>query len=632
MAEVKKIKKILIANRGEIACRVMRTANKLGIKTVAVYSEADENALHVRTADESICIGAAPAAESYLDMQKLLSAIQETGADAVHPGYGFLSENATFAQLLADNGIIWVGPPAKSIEAMGHKAEAKKLMMQANVPLVPGYEGESQNPEDLFKQAGKVGVPLMIKASSGGGGKGIRKVEDLNDFKEALESVKRESAKAFGDDHVLLEKFVTNPRHVEVQVFADNHGKAITLFERDCSLQRRNQKVIEEAPAPGITEQTRQALSEASKNAALKIGYQGAGTVEFLMDDAQNVYFMEMNTRLQVEHPVTECITDLDLVQLQLEIAEGKAIALSQDELSIDGHAIEARLYAENPDHDFRPSIGHLDFVDFPELEGLRYDTGVETGDEISPWYDPMIAKVIAHGTDRADAIAKLKTALEELCVSGIEHNRGWLQRVISLESFNDVTMTTDTLAQSESHLSRVPDLQLIAESASYADKELNQAKHDNPLATLGLRTLADSAHARKWQIGDEAILAEPKDHDQVIATYIEDQNAWHIQLPEYEVLAERFKPITEEVIEMAEGDLPLKAPMHGKIVKVDASLGQSVQQGDTLVVVEAMKMEHRITALVDGTITQMNDIQVDQQVDEGQILGILSTLEQSDV
>ena len=422
------IQSLLIANRGEIACRIIRTARRMGIRTVAVYSDADADALHVRSADEAVHIGASPVRESYLLGGRIIDAALQTGAQAIHPGYGFLSENAEFAQTVIDAGLIWVGPNPASITAMGLKDAAKKLMGEAGVPTTPGYLGEDQSPDRLKAEADAIGYPVLIKAVAGGGGKGMRKVDSAADFADALLSCQREAASSFGNDQVLLEKWVTNPRHIEVQIFGDSHGNVVHLFERDCSLQRRHQKVIEEAPAPGMDEQTREAICQAAVRAAKAVDYVGAGTIEFIADgseglSADRIWFMEMNTRLQVEHPVTEEITGQDLVEWQLRVASGEPLPKAQDELSISGWAMEARLYAEDPAKGFLPSIGRLDRFDVGPC--YRVDTGVEQGAEISSFYDPMIAKLIAWGPDRDAARLSLAATLEETVIWPLKTNAG---------------------------------------------------------------------------------------------------------------------------------------------------------------------------------------------------------------
>src|SRR5688500_3130345 len=424
------LKSLLIANRGEIACRIIRTARKLGVRTVAVYSDADAKALHVRMADEAVHIGPSPARESYLRSDKIIEAAKATKSQAIHPGYGFLSENADFAQAVIDAGLVWVGPKPDSIRAMGLKDAAKKLMSDAGVPVTPGYLGEDQDPKRLKKEADAIGYPVLIKAVAGGGGKGMRRVDASKDFDDALESCKREAASSFGDDRVLIEKYILSPRHIEVQVFGDSHGNVVHLFERDCSLQRRHQKVIEEAPAPGMDEATREAVCGAAVRAAKAVNYEGAGTIEFIADAseglrADRIWFMEMNTRLQVEHPVTEEITGEDLVEWQLRVASGEKLPKKQDELSINGHAIEARLYAEDPAKGFLPSVGPLEHFDLGE-DG-RIETGVEEGDAISPFYDPMIAKLIARGDTREEAIEVLAAILDSVEVWPVRTNAAFL-------------------------------------------------------------------------------------------------------------------------------------------------------------------------------------------------------------
>ena len=475
--------KILIANRGEIACRVIRTARKMGIATVAVYSEADTNARHVRLADEAVCIGPPAARESYLVADKILAAARQTGAQAIHPGYGFLSENEEFAEACAREGLVFIGPPAGAIRAMGSKSAAKALMAQAGVPLTPGYHGDEQGPDFLQAQADAIGYPVLIKASAGGGGKGMRRVDAAADFAAALASCQREARSAFGDDRVLIEQYVLQPRHIEIQVFADAHGHCVHLFERDCSVQRRHQKVLEEAPAPGMTTERRAAMGQAAVNAALAVGYVGAGTVEFIVDasngrpaagppqggaappgggevraaaslGAHGFYFMEMNTRLQVEHPVTEMITGLDLVEWQLRVAAGEPLPLTQAQLTLDGHAIEARLYAEDPDKGFLPSVGPLLHFKAPsESAHVRVDAGVEQGDVISPHYDPMIAKLIVWDRDRPRALARMAQALAATRIVGVAHNVDFLQRLIHTPAFAQADLDTSLIEREQALL-----------------------------------------------------------------------------------------------------------------------------------------------------------------------------------
>ena len=450
---------VLIANRGEIACRIARTARRMGIRTIAVYSDADADAPHVRQCDEAHPIGPAPARESYLSVEKLLSVAQESGAACIHPGYGFLSENAEFAEACAQAGVVFVGPPPSAIRAMGLKDRAKALMQQAGVPVVPGYHGDQQDATFLKRKAYEIGYPVLIKAVAGGGGKGMRLVEKHADFDAALESAQREAASSFGDDRVLIEKYITSPRHIEIQVFADKRGNAIHLYERDCSLQRRHQKVIEEAPAPGMSDDLRARMGAAAVAAAKAVGYAGAGTVEFIADGANGLkrdgfWFMEMNTRLQVEHPVTEAITGFDLVEWQFRVASGERLPVTnQAEIPLRGHAVEARLYAEDPERDFLPSTGKLVALSFPQGEGIRIDSGVEQGGEISPYYDPMIAKVIAHADTRQDALDRLGSALDRTLVAGPRTNLAFLGALCRSPDFRDGKFDTGYIARHKSEL-----------------------------------------------------------------------------------------------------------------------------------------------------------------------------------
>src|SRR5574343_258757 len=436
--------KILIANRGEIACRVIKTARRLGIKTVAVYSEADAGARHVRLADEAVLIGPAAARESYLVIEKIIAAAKQTGAEAIHPGYGFLSENEAFCHACDAAGIVFIGPPVSAIRAMGSKSEAKKLMEKAGVPLTPGYHGDNQAPAFLNLQADAIGYPVLIKAAAGGGGKGMRLVEKSGDFLEALASCKREAASSFGSDHVLVEKYLTRPRHIEIPVFGDTHGNYVYLFERDCSVQRRHQKVLEEAPAPGMTPERRAAMGQAAVDAARAVGYVGAGTVEFIANQDGSFYFMEMNTRLQVEHPGTEMITGQDLVEWQLRVAAGEPLPLNQEQLSIHGHALEARIYAEDPAKGFLPAPGRLVHLAPPEESAhVRVDTGVEEGDAISPHYDPMIAKLIVWDVNRDRALARMLQALADYRVVGVANNIEFLSRLTACPAFANADLAT---------------------------------------------------------------------------------------------------------------------------------------------------------------------------------------------
>jgi 3-methylcrotonyl-CoA carboxylase alpha subunit len=479
--------KLLIANRGEIAVRVMRTAKRMGVPTVAVYSDADAHALHVAMADEAVRIGLPPVRESYLKADTILAAARETGAEAIHPGYGFLSENAAFAEACGAAGIVFVGPPPSAIRAMGLKDQAKALMAQAGVPVVPGYLGEDQSPRHLAEEAERTGYPVLIKAVAGGGGKGMRRVDSSSEFAAALEGAKREAASAFGDDRVLIEKYVARPRHIEMQVFADNHGNAVHLFERDCSLQRRHQKVIEEAPAPGMPLAMRAKMGEAAVKAAQAVGYSGAGTVEFIADASEGLkadrfWFMEMNTRLQVEHPVTEAITGLDLVEWQLRVASGERLPLAQNEVRLNGHAVEARLYAEDPQHDFLPSTGTLERLHLAE-DVVRVDSGVREGDAVTPFYDPMIAKVIAHADTREAAAAKLAHALEETQIAGLRTNNAFLIRALKHLDFVAGEIDTGFIPSHQAELippKSEPSLHLLGQAALFLVQEREGAHHSS--------------------------------------------------------------------------------------------------------------------------------------------------------
>ena len=497
-------KSVLIANRGEIACRIARTARRLGLRTVAVYSDADAGALHVRLCDEAHPIGPAPAAESYLRIDKLIAAARAARADCIHPGYGFLSENADFAQACLDAGIAFVGPPPAAIRAMGLKSSAKALMEKAGVPVVPGYHGDRQEPKFLKEKAYEIGYPVLIKASAGGGGKGMRRVDRHAEFETALAAAQREAKAAFGDERVLIEKYVNAPRHIEMQIFADRHGNAIHLNERDCSLQRRHQKVIEEAPAPGMSAALRAAMGAAAVAAAKAVGYEGAGTIEFIADGsgglkAGRFWFMEMNTRLQVEHPVTEAVTGLDLVEWQFRIAAGEKLPLAQDEVPLSGHAVEARLYAEDPERGFLPSTGKLLALQFPQDEGLRIDTGVEAGSEVTPFYDPMIAKLIAHGASRDEALDRLGAALDNTIVIGPRSNAGFLAALCRAEGFRKGDFDTGFIDRHLGALGAVP--QPLDRAAAAAGAQKLMQREAARIAALTERE--PDAPVSPWDSGD---------------------------------------------------------------------------------------------------------------------------------
>ncbi|GGH02411.1 MAG TPA: methylcrotonoyl-CoA carboxylase [Oceanicaulis sp.] len=649
------IKKLLIANRGEIACRVIRSARQMGIATVAVYSDADRRAPHVKMADEAVHIGPAPARESYLVADRIIKAAKDTGADAIHPGYGFLSENAGFARECAKNDIIFVGPSPEAIDAMGLKDRAKALMEKAGVPVTPGYHGENQDPDFLKEQADQIGYPVLIKAVAGGGGKGMRKVEKSADFAAALDSCKREAASSFGDVNVLIEKYITSPRHIEVQVFGDSHGQVIHLFERDCSLQRRHQKVLEEAPAPGMSAAVREAMCSAAVRAAQAVNYAGAGTVEFIVDGsgelrADGFYFMEMNTRLQVEHPVTEMVTGLDLVKLQLEVAAGGKVP-PQDEITLSGHAIEARLYAEDPATGFLPSTGPLTLLSLPEWQrAIRVDSGVEQGGEVTMFYDPMIAKIIAHGEDRTDAIDRLVDAIDsDVGVWPVRTNAGFLRAALSHGEFRAGDVYTGFI---EKHLDAlVPTGTPVLHFAAAGLAALSET--GDPVdpwsrrsgfrlnAPARLETVFDSAGERcvvRLNEGDIAVggqritvrgvhdasdavtYAELADDSGASLTAIVDHRAdgWLVTLRGQSILVRPFGA-GADIDALAGGDA-IKAPMPGKLLSLSVKEGDTVTKGQTLAVMEAMKMEMALTAPRDGVIETVNAAE-GQQVNEGDVL-----------
>jgi 3-methylcrotonyl-CoA carboxylase alpha subunit len=613
---------LLIANRGEIACRIIRTARALGVRTIAVYSEADRHALHVRLADDAVLIGPAAAAESYLRPQKLLAAAAQTNASAIHPGYGFLSENPAFADAVKAAGLAWVGPPASAIRAMGLKDAAKKLMAAAGVPVTPGYLGDDQDPERLQLEAAAIGFPVLIKAVAGGGGKGMRKVESANAFAAALVSCRREAAASFGDERVLLEKYVTRPRHIEVQVFADSHGHAIHLFERDCSLQRRHQKVIEEAPAPGMDAATREAVCGAAVKATLAVGYEGAGTIEFIADAsdglrADRIWFMEMNTRLQVEHPVTEAITGVDLVEWQLRVASGETLPKAQHELSIQGHAMEARLYAENPATGFLPSTGPLTHFRMPA--GIRVDTGVEQGGAVTPFYDPMIAKLIVHAPSRRAAAAKLAAACADVEVWPVKTNAAFLARAAAHPEFVAGHVDTGFIEKHSGQL--VPPIETTAAVlASAARARLNAYRApETPWgAPTGFRMNAAAKLQVEVQTGTERQIVVVEDMRGAVlrsanigADTIVFERGQAFAFSEPQSLASN---------QGAAADGGIRAPMPGRVIAVQVTDGAKVAKGEALITIEAMKMEHTLTAPFDGVAAGLAH-NVGDQVSEGTVM-----------
>ncbi len=631
------LRRLLIANRGEIVCRIVRTARRLGITSIAVYSEADAQARHVRAADEAYYLGAAPAAESYLDIAKILALAQSVGADAVHPGYGFLSENAAFAQACVEAGLIFVGPPASAIRAMGSKSASKAAMAAVGVPVAPGYHGEEQSPQRLAAEALRVGFPLIIKASAGGGGKGMQVVNSAAEVAAAVESAQRLARTAFGDDRLLLERYFSRARHVEVQVFADLHGGIVSLFDRDCSVQRRHQKIIEEAPAPGLRDEVRAAMSQAAIQAARAVGYVGAGTVEFLVDEAQHFYFMEMNTRLQVEHPVTEFITGIDLVEWQLRIAQGAPLPKSQGEIVPHGAAVEARLYAEDPSRGYLPSVGRITHLRWPDtVPGLRLDTGVDAGDEVSSFYDPMLGKLIAWADTRAEALDRLRRALSDLEIVGVTTNRALLASVLGNQEFRRGGVATDFLGAEAANLSfgepaaDDSDAVLAAIWCATRQTDGNALWRDtrgwrlgaSPCSTWAFEgrsvtvestaPLRYSAHisGRDYALRITARGACSLDAElagRIHKIRIIESGQWLYVFRDGRQVALRLTR-TEDALQVSAGaeEGSLLTPLPGTIVAVHVSVGQKVARGAPLVTVEAMKMEHTLTAPYEGNVARV--------------------------
>lgn len=633
--------KVLIANRGEIACRIMRTCRRLGVRTVAVYSDADAHSLHVRTADEAVPLGGSAPRESYLAIDKVLAAAKATGAQAIHPGYGFLSENEEFAEACAGAGITFIGPPASAIHAMGSKSAAKALMAKAGVPLTPGYHGENQSPEFLREQADAIGYPVLIKASAGGGGKGMRRVESPDEFLAALSSCKREAAAAFGDDHVLVEKYVLRPRHIEIQVFADTHGNAVSLFERDCSVQRRHQKVLEEAPAPGMTAERRAAMGKAACDAARAVGYVGAGTVEFIAGHDGSFSFMEMNTRLQVEHPVTEMITGLDLVEWQLRVACGEPLPARQDELHIHGHALEARIYAEDPAHGFLPSIGRLVYMRTPEpSRHVRIDAGVEQGDEITSFYDPMIAKLIVWDQDRPLALKRMEEALSQFQIVGVRNNAGFLKRLVGTASFANADLDTSLIERENAALFgevAEPPREawlLVALAALRKEAKTQEMQSHSPWTMQdgwrvgsALRrelifkageivhsvTVTYGAGSYTMRVGDRDSVVSGEldaagdltatiDGVQTHATVVAAGDAFHLFWRGESYVFTLANPLASRAAEDAQ-ESSLLAPMPGLLTLLLVQPGEQIEKGTPLLVLEAMKMEYTIKAPAAGKV-----------------------------
>jgi len=638
------IDSLLIANRGEIACRIMRTARELGIATVAVHSDTDRDALHVRCADQAVNLGGARPSESYLRVEAIIAAAKATGAQAIHPGYGFLSENADFARAVDAAGLIFVGPPASAIDAMGSKSAAKALMDAAGVPLVPGYHGADQALETFRVEAAKIGYPVLLKAASGGGGKGMKVVESEAQLAEALSSAQREAQAAFGDARMLVEKYVLQPRHVEIQVFADQHGNAVYLAERDCSIQRRHQKVVEEAPAPGLSPELRRAMGEVAVTAARAIGYVGAGTVEFLLDARGDFFFMEMNTRLQVEHPVTELITGQDLVAWQLRVAQGQPLPLSQEQIVLRGHAIEVRLYAEDPEQDFLPASGELTLYREPAAGvGRRVDSGVVEGDRVSPFYDPMLSKLIAWGEDRETARRRLLAMLAEQQLGGVHSNLAFLRRVLAHPAFAAAELDTGFIARHTDVLlpapAPLPDAFWALAARAWLLTAPTAARADDPhspwAAACGLRLGLACEQRLHLRCGDAEARALPATGvslfgDQLLVDgrrhTVQRRGQW--LFVEWDGQLQRVTQVDpiSEVEALQHGHGGLTAPMNGSVVRVLVKPGQQVAAGELLVVVEAMKMEHSIRAAEAGEVTAIHCAEGDL-VEEGRVLVALQPL-----
>ncbi len=625
------ITSLLIANRGEIACRIMRTCRALGVRTIAVYSDADARAKHVREADEAIWIGASAATESYLDGDRIIEAAKTAGADAIHPGYGFLSENAAFAKAVEKAGLIWVGPKADTIEAMGLKDRAKAIAEDADVPVLPGYRGEAQDAKTLAEEAKKIGFPLLIKAVAGGGGRGIRLVSKASELKGELESAVREAEAAFSDGRVMLEKLVEQPRHIEVQVFGDSHGNAVHLFERDCSLQRRRQKVIEEAPAPGMPEDVREAMCGAAVKLAKAVGYEGAGTVEFIVDGTKPLaldtfWFLEMNTRLQVEHPVTEMVTGTDLVEWQLRVASGEKLPAKQKDIRLLGHSIEARICAEDPADGFRPGAGLIEefgMLADPDVDWIRWEAGFESGDRVPASYDSMIAKLVVWGEDRDEANDRLIDTLAHLQLVGVPGNTGFLRRCAMADAFIEGTHHVNWIAEQGDVLTEAPGSHQHASVMAVCDILIGDSGDDPWSLRDGWRLNADPVLKTAVAVGEDADWFAPADHSvpaDISMPLVTDLSASRfavttggdsvlVEVPDFEAEAEA----------LAGGDA-VKAPMPGKVIALKVKAGDAVEKGQTVAVMEAMKMEHSLIAPRDGVVETVGT-EIGAQVPEGEVL-----------
>jgi geranyl-CoA carboxylase alpha subunit len=663
---MKRLSTLLIANRGEIAVRVMKTAREMGIRTIAIYSEADAQAAHVRAADQAVCIGAGPVGSSYLRSDVILDVAKQMGADAVHPGYGFLSENAGFAKACAEAGILFVGPPTLAIDVMGDKARAKRAMLEAGVPCVPGYQDEDQSIERLTSAAIEIGMPVMVKAAAGGGGRGMRLVHDESELENAIQMAQSEAQNAFGSSELIIEKAIIRPRHVEIQVFADELGNTVHLGERDCSVQRRHQKVIEESPCPVMTEELRAAMGEAAVGAAKAVNYVGAGTVEFLLDQSGEFYFLEMNTRLQVEHPVTELVTGLDLVEWQLRVARGETLPLTQEEIQLNGHAIEVRLYAEDPYAGFLPSTGHIHLFATPNTAGFRVDAGVASGDAVSPFYDSMVAKVMAYGKTREDARQQLIRGLQESALLGLPNNRDFLIDLLEQPEFAKGEATTAFIADcygdqpskppvSEESLVLAACLQhrlsrdlaattslgiaseLLEWSSTGRASSVYIYEVDEALVNVTLTSQGPDAYTA--QIADTVhevqLLSMSSQHAVLTVNGLRmplhftatDEATIHIATADRTDLLVNMAVLPPSAGEEVGGGT-ITAPMHGLLLSVDVEVGAAVSKGDRLAVLEAMKMQHGITAPIDGTVTVIGG-KANQQVAAGDVLVVIEPAEE---
>ena len=655
MSEIKTFKSLLVANRGEIASRIIKTANDIGLKTIAVYTDADAMSPHVSIANEAINIGAGPIGDSYLSIKKIIDVAKKAGADAIHPGYGFLSENHNFSEACNSSGIVFIGPSPKSIELMGNKAQAKRIMKDAGVPCVPGEEVENKNDRELMISAETIGFPLMIKAAAGGGGRGMRLVNNITELQKNCEIARSEAENAFGSSEIIFEKAIIDPRHVEIQIMADNFGNVISLGERDCSVQRRHQKIIEESPSPAVDDDLRKNMGEVACAAAKEINYSGAGTVEFLLDENKNFYFLEMNTRLQVEHPVTELVTDLDLVEMQLKVADGQALGVTQEDIELHGHAMEVRLYAEDPSNNFMPSTGKIEVWSPDSSSDTRYDNGIVEGQTISPFYDPMIAKVISKGKDREEAITKLRQSLLKTALFGIKNNRDFLISILSSAAFKSSEVNTSFLENNKFDASAVS-LKEVEKAIIGAVIFIDLEAQENRMVSLGLEpelkgwsNIKNLKYPLTLKVAEEVISIELAfkgltsfdvlnngtvykvaykndiimiDGNEYPVFFSEvKNNTLFINISEFSFKAERVtsSSISHEIEDQGN----VLAPMHGVIKEIFVSNGDKVEKGQIIFILEAMKMQHEVSATGTGLVSEVNVNEGDQVEAEQQLLNI---------